>query len=780
MTEIFPEQYSCPHVLPFTLNWPLQVWFQSTYVRADLIRQETTSLGIGTLVHIEHFLQNIAVKRKLALQNTKRHRGSLKDLVRSYALARPSTRIQLKIIGSKEKDAELDYTPPRIGAPSMSGAALVLYGRALVSSCVSVRWPDPVSTEAETHDYAVDAFILRVDWQSDELASTVHQCQYIAVDSRPISHRRGIGKEIVQMYKESLKDAAGGQIQLASPFIALNIACPAQSYDVNIEPAKDDVAFTNPAKVRSLLAEMFRQVYVVAHAATDDLDHQESFPGQKSCHRVEAGGPRTARPGDHDTTCKRQDLASSSRNSRVSRSAAPKDEASLRASTLSVIQSESEPDIDEEYEHRNLRRRRRHLRAASDEEGQERLPSPTLPQPQPNLEKNERLSRTITNPWTLAKLQNVSNLRGPQPDSSDPIVPSLVGGGQPRMPPTPLSQQKPPQQPSTGSHQRYFNVPSSPSPSKKPLRMLDEPTDTAFGVPASPVTHTGLSQMRSQPRQRQLNFEPALQNQRQADQGCNSSLNGCVSSRPNHLINSQRTTKPESSPGITLNDIPDIRYCPRRQVQHGASTTCRPFMRRTDEEMDTGTSPSQGTRRQGRALRQRHAQPSQIRVVNPAFATTPVDVALFSSDGQSGVSTYNVCQSDVNAQAHISGNCATELEPPAQRTPHTLNAPANPSSTGSGLLEYRPDLSCNRLSLELVATIASIWAASAGLDRLQTLALRQEDEPEPDSMSFLESTDHDVQRWDATVRRLVRAHAIPSDDLDNFDLDIEGALSRLC
>lgn len=87
--------------------------------------------------------------------------------------------------------------------------------------------------------------------------------QFISVDSRPVSCTRGTFKKIVVLYKAYL---GSGSLTESSekpkdPVLCMNIICPRASYDANVEPAKDDVLFTNPDLVLRTLEDFFKEIY---------------------------------------------------------------------------------------------------------------------------------------------------------------------------------------------------------------------------------------------------------------------------------------------------------------------------------------------------------------------------------------------------------------------------------------------------------------------------------------------------------------------------------------
>ena len=92
--------------------------------------------------------------------------------------------------------------------------------------------------------------------------------QYLSVDSRPVSCARGVFKQIISLFKSCLKSTLtnpSGE-KVVDPFLYLNLICPQGSYDANIEPAKDDLLFTDAHLVLELVEGCFRDVYGQAKA----------------------------------------------------------------------------------------------------------------------------------------------------------------------------------------------------------------------------------------------------------------------------------------------------------------------------------------------------------------------------------------------------------------------------------------------------------------------------------------------------------------------------------
>lgn len=87
--------------------------------------------------------------------------------------------------------------------------------------------------------------------------------QYLSIDSRPMSSARGTLKLILALYKSYLRSSRGtdGGEKIADPFISMNIICPTGSYDTNIEPAKDDVLFTDATVILAIVEAFLKSVY---------------------------------------------------------------------------------------------------------------------------------------------------------------------------------------------------------------------------------------------------------------------------------------------------------------------------------------------------------------------------------------------------------------------------------------------------------------------------------------------------------------------------------------
>lgn len=79
-----------------------------------------------------------------------------------------------------------------------------------------------------------------------------------------MSTSKGLSKDIVKSFKSYLGSfwaRQGSEATFSDTFLCLHIYCPIGSYDVNIEPSKDEVLFEDSSAILSLADAMFSELY---------------------------------------------------------------------------------------------------------------------------------------------------------------------------------------------------------------------------------------------------------------------------------------------------------------------------------------------------------------------------------------------------------------------------------------------------------------------------------------------------------------------------------------
>lgn len=241
--------------------------------------QTSISHPVGTTVCVVKFFSRLPVRRQNALRDTNKTMSSIKEILQSYALARLNVRLTLKVLKSSIGNWSFIPLRPNDG---IKYAVSQVIGRDTVAQCVEKISPlsIPIRVDAEYSgsgsgssaflkgessgrwaqtDFVIHAFLPKPDADLTKISGG----QFVSIDSRPVSAARGTMKKIVSIYKATmLAFSVDDKLKKAKhPFIRLNIACPAGSYDPNIEPAKDNVLFEDEQLLLSLVEDWFRNMY---------------------------------------------------------------------------------------------------------------------------------------------------------------------------------------------------------------------------------------------------------------------------------------------------------------------------------------------------------------------------------------------------------------------------------------------------------------------------------------------------------------------------------------
>ncbi|KAL8294099.1 hypothetical protein RB597_008101 [Gaeumannomyces tritici] len=216
--------------------------------------------SVGTTLAVADVFARYPVRRKAAIKESRATLIKIKQLLAAYALVRPCLKISLKELGSSSS-SPWSYSP-RPGSGTKE-AALSLFGRDLAAQCIESSSLTPF-----THVCSENAMeeIVRIEalipGPNADLAK-ISKGSFLAVDSRPVSSARGTFKKIVSSFKRHLRHCTDmtSNTALKDPFIALNILCPTGSYDVNLEPAKDDVLFVDEQAILRACEMIFERAY---------------------------------------------------------------------------------------------------------------------------------------------------------------------------------------------------------------------------------------------------------------------------------------------------------------------------------------------------------------------------------------------------------------------------------------------------------------------------------------------------------------------------------------
>ncbi|GIK07313.1 hypothetical protein Aspvir_002975 [Aspergillus viridinutans] len=238
----------------------------------ELLSTQRASHPVGTTVRVTDLFKNIPVRRQTILKSTAKTIAKIKKIIQSYAIAQPTIRLSLKVLKAPSEKANWVYAPGKNA--SLMDAALKVVGTEVASACVTKEWPcgndlDEESGSGNDSSFQLTAILAN---PGSDYTKVNNASQFFSVDGRPLSATRGIGQEISKLYKSHLRAAAsrsGAFSNISDPFLCLQIRCPEACYDVNVEPAKDDVLFENQQDVLSLAEDLFKDVYGETPAGTE-------------------------------------------------------------------------------------------------------------------------------------------------------------------------------------------------------------------------------------------------------------------------------------------------------------------------------------------------------------------------------------------------------------------------------------------------------------------------------------------------------------------------------
>ena len=151
---------------------------------------------------------------------------------------------------SKAKNNKGDFVYAPKANANVEDAALKVVGRECALQCDR--------TALEMGGFELHAFLPKPT--AIGLKVTNHSA-FISVDSRPVSATRGTLKKIAAAVRDRLRKANLTVANTKDPFFCMNIICPVDSYDPNIEPAKDDVIFSDEDFIVALIDRLLVSYY---------------------------------------------------------------------------------------------------------------------------------------------------------------------------------------------------------------------------------------------------------------------------------------------------------------------------------------------------------------------------------------------------------------------------------------------------------------------------------------------------------------------------------------
>jgi DNA mismatch repair protein MutL len=216
-------------------------------------RQQLISHPRGTTVRVVGLFHTCPVRRQSSLKDAPKVISKITRLIHSYILSRPAIRVCFKVTKAKTEKANFIYAPATIVSGNIQDAVRKLIARECAAQCT-------LTTRTIGH-FTFEAF--HPSLASDPSAVSGHG-HFLSVDSRPVSTARGgTLRSIYKAFTTSIRAHHTSFSHVKDPFLRLNIACPPNSYDANVEPQKDDLLFVDAKEIISSAEQFFSQIYLV-------------------------------------------------------------------------------------------------------------------------------------------------------------------------------------------------------------------------------------------------------------------------------------------------------------------------------------------------------------------------------------------------------------------------------------------------------------------------------------------------------------------------------------
>ncbi|KAI0889819.1 uncharacterized protein GGS22DRAFT_194166 [Annulohypoxylon maeteangense] len=264
--------------------------------KGGVSKQQPTSAPIGTTVSITNLFGKLPVREQVAIKESSKTIDKIREVLRSYAMARPQLRLSLKVLQSPKQN--WSYSPKSDAC--VKEAAIQLFGADITTNCFKKTFEinelPYESSGSNDHNpmskgkYMYEAFILKPNCDP----SKAPKLRYFSVDGRPITGKRGTMKKLLSIYIEQINTAfrhSSSATILKDCFISLNIRCPLGSYDANIEPSKDDVLFSDENIVLDGFKDLCKEVYEIStisnsveNSSSSDIIHA---PGTQESSLIE-------------------------------------------------------------------------------------------------------------------------------------------------------------------------------------------------------------------------------------------------------------------------------------------------------------------------------------------------------------------------------------------------------------------------------------------------------------------------------------------------------------
>ena len=222
-----------------------QTWIVNSNGKRENSSVKNVAGQVGTAIVLGNVFSKYPVRKKVMIKDAKKNIDHIRTLVLSFSILYSCTRFSLKVTKSSVKDLILT------AGTSIIDQIALFYGIEYATNLIEGEFED---NEWKLH-YAFSSQECDKDTDSKELLRT--KFHLLGVDGRVMKTSLPEAKKIASHINSLVSDK---QIWV------LNIICPSHSYDVNIEPGKDDLQFNDLNEVLQGIDKLFKAVYKTKNA----------------------------------------------------------------------------------------------------------------------------------------------------------------------------------------------------------------------------------------------------------------------------------------------------------------------------------------------------------------------------------------------------------------------------------------------------------------------------------------------------------------------------------
>ncbi|KAK8088123.1 hypothetical protein PG997_003084 [Apiospora hydei] len=207
-------------IITKTSSDPVAASIQLHPKTGGVLTHNPASAPVGTTVIVTGLYNDTPVRERVTVQEAPKSLDGIKELLRSYAIARPLLRLQFKVL----KAPRLGWSYAPKSTAGLQEAVLQIHGAAALSQCVEKRFN--YDTSASHNDLSQLSFGFEVvAVKHGALTHLLPKGRYFSVDRRPLTATR-VG-----------------------------------SYDANIEPSKNEVLFSDEAALIQQFEKFCAEIY---------------------------------------------------------------------------------------------------------------------------------------------------------------------------------------------------------------------------------------------------------------------------------------------------------------------------------------------------------------------------------------------------------------------------------------------------------------------------------------------------------------------------------------